>query len=139
MTARGWKSVSTRLRQSAQGFGEGATCVLPPRLAPPGSGLEKIAEITLISDRAGRWLAVPEFYRLHYECFCGGPMHPLLRETLRPLIGDGDHLTYNFGRWQTCFTQAGGDYPRHEIMTWTVPLTQAGAHPDILEVEVRGG
>ena len=32
--------------------------------------------------------------------------------------------------------QGGWDYPRHEIMTWTVPLTQAGTNPDVLEVEI---
>jgi len=51
-------------------------------------------------------------------------------------VGDGDHLVYNFDRWTVRFAQAGGDYPRHEIMTCYVPLTQAGANPDLLEVEV---
>ena len=115
---------------------EGATCVLPPRLAPPGSGLQGVSDVTVVADGAGRWLAVPEFYRLHYECFCGGPLLPALREALGPLIGDGDHLVYHFGRWNVRFGQAGGDYPRHEIMTCYVPLTQAGTNPDILEVEV---
>jgi len=115
---------------------EGATCVLPPRLAPPGSGLGDAKEITVVADGAGRWLVVPEFYRLHYECFCAGPVLPVLREALDGLLGDGDHLVYDFGQWTTRFGQAGGDYPRHEIMTWSVPLTQAGANPDLLEVEV---
>jgi hypothetical protein len=115
---------------------EGATCVLPPRLAPAGSGLENIEEITLIPDDKGWWLVVPEFYRLHYECFCGGPALPVLRQALLPLIGDGDHLVYRFGRWQARFAQFGGDYPRHEIMQAHLPLTQAGADPDRLEVEV---
>ncbi len=116
---------------------EGATCVLPPRLAPEGSGLGDAGEIAVVSDGAGRWLVVPEFYRLHYECFCGGPVLPVLREALEGLVGDGDHLVYDFGKWRVRFGQAGGDYPRHEIMTWQVPLTQAGANPDVLEVEVR--
>ena len=115
---------------------EGATCVLPPRLAPPGSGFEKIIGIQEIPDKAGQWLVVPEFYRLHYECFCGGPVDPLLRKVLEPFIGDGDHLTYRFGSYKTQFRQAGGDYPRHEIMKAYLPLTQAGANPDCLEVEV---
>jgi len=115
---------------------EGATCVLPSRLAPPESGLASVTEITLVEDGPGRWLVVPDFYRLHYECFCAGPVTPLLRETLAPLVGDGDHLVYDFGKWQVRFRQAGGDYPRHHIMTWTVPMTQAGADPDVLEVEV---
>ena len=115
---------------------EGATCVLPPRLAPPGSDFQGISDITIISDCSGRWIVVPEFYRLHYECFCGGPVLPLLRESLKSLVGDGDHLVYDFGRWSTRFVQAGGDYPRHEIMTCYVPLTQSGANPDILEVEI---
>ena len=115
---------------------EGATCVLPPRLAPPESDLADAKEITVVADGKGRWLVVPEFYRLHYECFCAGPVTPLLRETLAPLVGDGDHLVYDFGKWQVRFRQAGGDYPRHHIMTWTVPMTQAGADPDVLEVEV---
>ena len=63
-------------------------------------------------------------------------MLPILRETLDGLMGDGDHLVYDFGDWTARFAQAGGDYPRHEIMTWRVPLTQAGAKPDRLEVEV---
>jgi hypothetical protein len=116
---------------------EGATCVLPPRLAPPGSGLEGLCEITRIPDGRGCWLVVPEFFRLHYECFYGGPSVPLLRETLKPLAGDGDHLVYRFGGWTARFRQAGGDYPRHEIMTCTVPLTQAGANPDRLEFELN--
>ena len=115
---------------------EGATCVLPPRLAPPKSGMEKVKEITIVPDGKGKWLVVPDFYRLHYECFCGGPVLPVLREALTPLVGDGDHLVYNFGRWQTRFAQFGGDYPRHEIMEAYVPLTQAGTNPDLLEVEV---
>jgi hypothetical protein len=61
---------------------------------------------------------------------------PILRESLDGLLGDGDHLVYDFGKWTTRFGQAGGNYPRHEIMTWSVPLTQAGANPDLLEVEV---
>jgi len=116
---------------------EGATCVLPPRLAPPGSGLASVTDITLVPDSPGRWLVVPEFYRLHYECFCGGPITPLLRDTIQPLIGDGDLLAYDFGSHQVRFAQAGGDYPRHQLMTWRVPLSQAGANPDRLEVEVR--
>ncbi len=115
---------------------EGATCVLPPRLAPPQSGLTNTAEITVVADGAGRWLVVPEFFRLHYECFCGGPMNKVLRETLDGLTGDGDDLVYDFGKHQVRFRQAGGDYPRHDLMTWTVPVTQAGANPDVLEVEV---
>jgi len=115
---------------------QGATCVLPPRLAPPGSGFEKISTITPVAHGHGRWLVVPEFYRLHYECFCGGPVDPSLRELLKPLTGDGDHLAYAFGRWQARFGQAGGDYPRHHIMDATIPLTQAGTNPDQLEVEV---
>ena len=116
---------------------EGATCVLPPRLAPPGSGFEKITEITVVPDGQGSWLVVPEFYHLHYECFCGGPVNPVLRQALKPLIGDGDHLEYDFGRWQVCFGQAGGDYPRHTIMGAYLPLTQAGTDPDQLDVEVN--
>jgi len=115
---------------------EGLTCVLPPRLAPPKSGFEKITENTLIPQGKGKWLVVPEYYRLHYECFCAGPMTPLLRDTLKPLIGDGDHLEYNFGKWMARFSQEGGNYPRHEIMTWSVPLTQYGTNPDLLEVEI---
>lgn len=115
---------------------EGATCVLPPRLAPETSGFQSIQEPTLVSDHAGRWLVVPEYYRLHYECFFAGPALPLLRETLRDLIGDGDHLLYRFGERQVRFNQAGGDYPKHEIMTCLLPLTQAGANPDLLEVEI---
>jgi hypothetical protein len=115
---------------------EGATCVLPPRLSPPGSSFEKISSITLITHGQGRWLVVPEFYQLHYECFYGGPLKPVLRQELMPLIGDGDHLTYYFGSWQARFGQAGGDYPRHNLMDAYIPLTQAGANPDILEVEI---
>ncbi|MGE5528497.1 MAG: hypothetical protein ACM3X6_05075 [Patescibacteria group bacterium] len=118
---------------------EGAVCVLPPRLAPPGSGLEGIGEVAVVEDGAGRWLFVPEFYRLHYECFYGGPALPILRETLGGLIGDGDHLTYQFGNHRVRFSQEGGDYPRHEIMTCRVPVTQAGANPDRLLVEVTEG
>jgi len=115
---------------------EGATCVLPPRLVPLESGMRDVSDITLVGDGAGRWIVVPEFYRLHYECFCGGPLLPALREALGTLVGDGDHLVYHFGRWNVRFAQLGGDYPRHEIMTCYVPLTQAGADPDCLEVEV---
>jgi|MudIll2142460700_1097286.scaffolds.fasta_scaffold02670_1 hypothetical protein len=116
---------------------EGATCVLPPRLEPPGSDFKGITAITSIDQGQGRWVVVPEFYRLHYECFCGGPVNPELRETLRPLTGDGDHLVYTFGRWQARFGQAGGNYPRHHIMDATIPLTQAGTNPDLLEVEIN--
>lgn len=115
---------------------DGATCVLPPRLASAQSEMENIKEITIIPDGKGKWLVVPEFYRLHYECFRGGPALPMLREALHLLTGDGDHLVYKFGRWQTRFAQCGGDYPRHEIMDAYIPLTQAGADPDQLEVEV---
>jgi len=115
---------------------EGATCVLPPRLAPRDSDLGGAREIACVSDGAGRWLVVPEFYRLHYECFCGGPVTPILRESLEGLVGDGDHLVYDFGGWTARFRQGGGHYPRHEIMSWHVPMTQAGANPDLLEVEV---
>jgi hypothetical protein len=118
---------------------EGATCVLPPRLAPPGSDLAQCTETELVADGPGRWLVVPEFYRLHYECFCAGPVLPILRETLADLIGDGDHLVYDFGRWTARLGQAGGDYPRHDLMTWRVPLTQAGTNPDVLEVEISEG
>jgi hypothetical protein len=52
------------------------------------------------------------------------------------LIGDGDTLVYDFGRYQAHIRQAGWDYPRHEIMTWNVPLTQYGANPDQLEFEI---
>jgi len=116
---------------------EGAVCVMPPRLAPPGSGLETIADITPLPHGKGSWLVVPEFYRLHYECFCGGPVIPLLRESLKPLIGDGDHLAYDFGRWKVRFAQGGGNYPRHQIMDAYIPLTQAGANPDLLDVEIE--
>ncbi len=115
---------------------EGAMCVLPPRLAPADSGLDKVEEVTPVEDGPGQWLVVPEFYRLHYECFCAGPMLSTLREAFEGLIGDGDHLSYGFGEWTARFAQAGGDYPRHDLMTWRVPLTQAGTNPDRLEVEV---
>ena len=115
---------------------QGATCVLPPRLATPESGLASIQEITLVPDAAGQWLIVPEFYRLHYETFCAGPVIPLLREILQPLIGDGDTLAYDFGTYHVRVRQAGWDYPRHDIMTWNVPLTQYGANPDQLEFEI---
>jgi hypothetical protein len=82
---------------------------------------------------------VPEFYRLHYECFCGGPVTAALREALEGLTGDGDHLVYDFGGRTVRFRQAGWDYPRHELATWHVPVTQAGADPDVLEVEVIEG
>jgi hypothetical protein len=114
----------------------GATCVLPPRLAPAKSGFESIRENTIIPDSSGQWLVVPEFYRLHYETFCGGPADALLRETLKPLIGDGDTLVYDFGKHQVKARQGGWDYPRHEIMTWTVPLTQFGANPDVLDFDI---
>ncbi|MGE5597847.1 MAG: hypothetical protein ACM3XS_00530 [Bacteroidota bacterium] len=115
---------------------EGAVCVFPPRLAPPGSGLDRVSEVTAAADGRGRWLAVPEFYRLHYECFYGGPALPILRDHLCDLIGDGDHLVYDFGRHLVRFRQAGGDYPRHHLMGCYLPVTQAGSDPDILEVEV---
>jgi hypothetical protein len=127
------------LRAVARCVREGALCVLPPRLAPPGSGLGAIAEPTRVEDGAGKWLVVPDFYRLHYECFFAGPALPLLRETLRGLTGDGDHLVYRFGERTVRFAQAGGDYPRHEIMGCFLPLTQAGANPDLLEVEIEQG
>ena len=44
---------------------QGATCVLPPRLAPPETDLASIHESTLVPDSAGQWLVIPEFYRLH--------------------------------------------------------------------------
>ncbi len=115
----------------------GATCVLPPRLAPPDSGFAKISDITAIPCGKGQWLVAPEFYRLHYECFCGGPVDRVLRNALKPLCGDGDHLVYDFGRWQVRFEQAGGDYPRHVLMDAHIPLSQAGTDPDILEVEIK--
>ena len=116
---------------------QGATCVLPPRLAPAQSGFARLTEITRVADEKGQWLIVPDFFRLHYETFCGGPADALLRETLKPLIGDGDTLVYDFGQHQARFRQGGWDYPRHEIMTWNVPLTQAGANPDVVEVEIK--
>ncbi len=115
---------------------QGATIVLPPRLAPVESGFATLTEITRAPDEKGQWLIVPDFYRLHYETFCGGPAHALLRETLKPLIGDGDTLVYDFGQHQARIRQGGWDYPRHEIMTWNVPLTQAGTNPDVLEIEI---
>jgi hypothetical protein len=59
-----------------------------------------------------------------------------LPEALQPLIGNGNTLVYDFGKYQTCSRQGGWDYPRYEIMTWTVPLTQYGANPDRLEFEI---
>jgi len=115
---------------------EGATCVLPPRLAPPASDLGGVEEITVVADGPGQWLVVPEFYRLHYECFCAGPVLPVLQEALDGMAGDGDHLVYDFGRQTARFAQAGGDCPRHKMAIHCVPLTQAGANPDVLEVEV---
>jgi hypothetical protein len=115
---------------------KGATCILPPRLAPKDSDFNNIRTNTLVPDAAGQWLIVPEFYRLHYETFCAGPVNPLLRETLAPLIGDGDTLVYDFDRYQVNIRQGGWDYPRHEIMTWHVPLTQAGTNPDLIEIEM---
>ncbi len=115
---------------------EGAMCVLPPRLAPREMKAGGVTQVTRIKDDLGMWIVLPEFYRLHYECFVGGPLVPELRESLMPLVGDGDHLTYTFGDWTARFRQAGGDYPRHEIMTCYVPVTQAGANPDQLEVQV---
>jgi hypothetical protein len=114
----------------------GATCVLPPRLATGESDLASIHENTLVPDSAGQWLVVPEFYRLHYETFCAGPMIPMLREILQPRIGDGDTLGYDFGQYQARVRQGGWYYPRYEIMTWNVPLTQFGANPDQLEFEI---
>jgi hypothetical protein len=115
---------------------EGATCVLPPRLAPPGMEAGQVSNFTRIKDGCGDWILLPDFFQLHYECFCGGPLKPELREVLMPFIGDGDSLVYKFGNWKTEFRQAGGDYPRHEIMTCYVPITQAGADPDRLEVQI---
>jgi hypothetical protein len=115
---------------------EGAVCVLPPRLAPPIMEAGKVSKVTRIKDGSGIWLLVPEFYQLHYECFCGGPLNPELREILAPLIGDGNSLVFNFGDWKAEFRQVGGDYPRHEIMTCYVPVTQASANPDWLEAEI---
>jgi hypothetical protein len=115
---------------------EGAVCVLPPRLAPLIMEAGEVSKVTQIKDGSGLWLLVPEFYQLHYECFCGGPLNPELRDILKPLIGDGDSLVYKFGDWKVVFRQAGGDYPRHDIMTCYVPVTQAGADPDRLEVEI---
>lgn len=115
---------------------EGATCVLPPRLAPGGSGLGEVAEITIQPDQAGKWVVVPDFYRLHYEAFAGGPMSAVLREALAGLTGDGDHLVYRFGERMVRFAQGGADYPRHQIMGSFIPLTQAGTNPDFLEVEI---
>lgn len=114
----------------------GATCVLPPRLATGESDLASIHENTLVPDSAGQWLVVPEFYHLHYETFCAGPIIPMLREILQLLIGNGDTLVYDFGQYQARIRQAGWDYPRHEIMTWNVPLTQYGANPDRLQFEI---
>ncbi len=114
---------------------EGAVCVLPPRLAPQEMQAAGVTGVARVSDGAGTWVLLDEFYRLHYECFVGGPLLRELRECLLPLIGDGDHLTYTFADWTVRFAQAGGGYPRHEIMTCYVPLTQAGADPDRLEVE----
>ncbi|RPI33810.1 MAG: hypothetical protein EHM70_04870 [Chloroflexota bacterium] len=115
---------------------EGAICVLPPRLAPPEMQAGCVDRVTRIEDGSGAWVLLPEFYHLHYECFFGGPLMPELREILLPLIGDGDHLVYNFGDWTARFRQAGGNYPRHEIMTCFVPVTQAGSDPDRLEVDI---
>jgi hypothetical protein len=123
-------AVEQRVRQ-------GALCVLPPRLAPSGSHLQQVKDITHVPDGKGAWLVVPEFYRLHYECFFAGPAVKYLRDLVVPLIGDGDHLNYRFGDYQVSITQQGGDYPRHELMTCFLPLTQAGANPDVLEVDVR--
>jgi hypothetical protein len=115
---------------------QGATCVLPPRFSPPDAGFETIEETTVVSDHQGKWIVVPEFYRLHYECFYAGPAQNELREALAGLYGDGDHLEYCFDSWKVRIAQAGGNYPRHEIMTCYLPLTQAGSNPDILEVEI---
>jgi hypothetical protein len=114
----------------------GAVCVLPPRLAPLSSGFNGIKKLTIVPDGIGRWIVVPEFYRLHYECFYAGPAQKLLRDNLAGLTGDGDHLVYDFGEYQAIFSQKGGDYPKHEIMTCYLPLTQSGANPDHLEVEI---
>jgi hypothetical protein len=59
---------------------------------------------------------------------------PLLREIFQPLIGDT--LCYDFGKYQARIRQGGWDYPRHEIMTWIVSLTQYRANPNRLEFEI---
>ncbi len=115
---------------------KGATCVLPPRFSPPGAGFDMIKDTTIIPDQMGKWVVVPEFYRLHYECFFAGPAQKALREALAGLYGDGDHLEYHFGEYCVRFSQAGGNYPKHELMTCYLPLTQAGSNPDVLEVEI---
>jgi len=43
---------------------EGVTCVLPPRLAPPGSNLQDVSSVTIIADGAGRWVVGPRFIPL---------------------------------------------------------------------------
>ncbi len=129
ISARTLEAVSRKVQ-------EGAICVLPPRLAPREMNAAKVEKIARIKDGQGKWILLPEFYRLHYECFCGGPLMPELREELKMLTGDGDHLVYSFGAWTARFRQAGGNYPRHEIMRSYIPITQAGADPDRLEVEI---
>jgi alpha-N-arabinofuranosidase len=60
----------------------------------------------------------------------------LNRRELRLLVGDGDHLSFNFGRWRVCFSQAGSNYPRHNLMDAYIPLTQAGINSDLLQIKM---
>lgn len=115
---------------------EGAACVLPPRLAPPDSGFAQIREITEVSQGKRKWLIVSDFYKLHYEAFEGGPAHRGLRDTFKPLIGNGSHLEYNFGDTVARMAQQGWDYLYQKFGGSEVPVTQAGTNPDVLEVEV---
>jgi hypothetical protein len=92
--------------------------------------------LNIISNGKGKWLVIPEFYRLHYKSFRCGSALLELNDELNPLPGDSDHLVSNFVPWQIHFTLLGGDYPRHERMEAYIPLTQAGTDPDGLEVEV---
>ena len=80
---------------------DGAVCVVPERFAPDGfKREEEDFQVSVLTDGAGKWIIVKDFYSLHYETWTSGPCNASLRRELMPLIGDGDTLVYDFGHTQ---------------------------------------
>lgn len=97
-----WADVAKRVKA-------GATCVIPERfvekmeqiIAEGGEPQPEIQEecrgVCARTYGKGTWITMENMYSLHYETWTSGPCNPLLHKILMPLIGDGEHLVYDFG------------------------------------------
>jgi hypothetical protein len=116
---------------------EGATCVVAPRFLPELQiGLDNVEKVTKLADGKGCWIIVPDFYSLHYETWCSGPVNKILQETLNALIGDGEQLIYNFGEYKTIVTQKKDEYSNTKYFNCKDIPRVVQTNPDKLEIQL---